>query len=129
MQDNKFDEKIMGPVKAIPEGWNAWDRIEINETKTCGQIIDYLKEKYNVDVDMLTADGITIITTFTGKNKEKMETKIEDAYEKNSKKKINEKKKYLNIQVVGSIEEAKIEDETMKNVSVFIPPIKYMLNK
>ena len=129
MKDNKFDEKIMGPVKAIPEGWNAWDRIEINETKTCGQIIDYLKEKYNVDVDMLTADGITIITTFTGKNKEKMETKIEDAYEKNSKKKINEKKKYLNIQVVGSIEKAKIEDETMKNVSVFIPPIKYMLNK
>ena len=129
MRDSEFDEKIMGPVKAIPEGWNVWDRIDINETKTCGQLIDYLKEKYNIDVDMLTADGVTIITTFAGKNIEKWNTKIEDAYEKNANKKIGTKKKYLNIQVVGSIEETEIDKKKVKNASVFIPPIKYMLNK
>ena len=129
MRDSEFDEKIMGPVKAIPEGWNVWDRIDINETKTCGQLIDYLKEKYNIDVDMLTADGVTIITTFAGKNIEKWNTKIEDAYEKNANKKLGPKKKYLNIQVVGSIEETKIAQKQVKNASVFIPPIKYMLNK
>ena len=41
MKDSEFDDKIMGPVKAIPEGWNAWDRIEIKESKICGELIDY----------------------------------------------------------------------------------------
>ena len=60
---------------------------------------------------------------------EKWNTKIEDAYEKNANKKLEPKKKYLNIQVVGSIEETKIAQKQVKNASVFIPPIKYMLNK
>ena len=126
MKDNKFDDKIMGPVKAIPEGWNCWDRIEIKETKTCGQLIDYLKEKYNIDVDMLAADGETIITTFLESAKTKRNLKLEEAYEQNSKKKLKEKRNYLNIQVIGSIGEAKIGEETFKNVSVFLPPIKYI---
>ena len=126
MKDNPFDERIMGPVKAIPEGWNVWDRIDIRESKTCGDLIDYLKKQYNIDVDMLTADGVTIYTGFSEKAKEKRLVKIEDAYENNAKKKINEKRNYLNIQVVGSIDEAKIGEQTLKNVSVFIPPIKYI---
>ena len=126
MKDNEFDERIMGPVKAIPEGWNAWDRIDITESKTIGELLDYLKDCYNIDVDMLTADGITVYTGFSEKAKEKRVLKIEDAYENNSKKKINEKKNYLNIQVVGSIEETKIGGKIFKNASVFIPPIKYI---
>ena len=126
MKDNKFDDKIMGPVKAIPEGWNCWDRIEIRETRTCKQLIDYLKEKYNIDVDMLAADGETIITTFLESAKSKLDLKLEEAYEQNTKKKVQEKRNYLNIQVIGNIEEAKIGEETFKNVSVFLPPIKYI---
>ena len=129
MKDSEFDDKIMGPVKAIPEGWNAWDRIEITESKTCGELIDYLKEKYDIDVDMLAADGITIITTFLESGKAKRALKLEEAYEKNAQKKISEKKKYLNIQVIGSIAETKIGDKTFKNASVFIPPIKYIFRK
>ena len=77
---------------------------------------------------MLTADGITIITTFTGKNNEKWNIKIEDAFERISNKKISKKKKYLNIQVVGSIEETLINGKMFKNASVFFPTIKYRLN-
>ena len=99
-------------------------RIEIKETRTCGQLIDYLKEKYNIEVDMLAADGETIITTFLESGKAKRKLKLEEAYELNTKKKIQ--KNYLNIQVIGSIDEAKIGDETLKNVSVFLPPIKYI---
>ena len=124
MKDNKFDEKIMGPVKAIPEGWNCWDRIEIKESKTCGQFIDELKAKYNIDVDMLAADGDTIISTFLESAKDKIKLKLEEAYEQNTKKKIS--RNYLNIQVIGNIPEAKIGEETFKNVSVFLPPIKYI---
>ena len=124
MKDCENDPKIMGPVKAIPEGWNCWDRIEFKESKTCGELINYLKEKYGIVVDMLTADGTTIITTFFESAKEKMNIKIEDAYEKNSKKPL--KRNYLNIQVIGNIPEAKINGKTFKEVSAFIPPIKYI---
>ena len=88
IKDNEFDDKIMGPVKAIPEGWNSWDRIEIKESKTCGELIDYLKKEYNIDVDMLAVDGVTIITTFLESGKAKRVLKIEDAYEKSTHKKI-----------------------------------------
>ena len=126
MKDNEFDSKIMGPVKAIPEGWNVWDRIEINESKTCGQLIEELKTKYDIDVDMLVANGETIITTFLESAKKKMGLKIEEAYGQNSQKKDTQNKNYLNIQVIGVIKEAKIGEKTLKNVSAFIPPIKYI---
>ena len=126
MKDSEFDNKIMGPVKAIPEGWNVWDKIEIRESKTCGQLIEELKSKYNIDVDMLVADGETIITTFLESAKKKMNLKIEEAYEQNTKSKIGLKRNYLNIQVIGTIKEAKIGEKTFKDVSAFIPPIKYI---
>ena len=114
MNDCEFDQKIMGPIKAIPEGWNCWDRIEIRGPKTCGELIDYLKKTYDVNVDMLTADGETIISTFFESAKEKMGLKIEDSYVKNTKKEIS--RNYLNIQVIGTLTEAKIGDKTLKDV-------------
>ena len=75
---------------------------------------------------MLAADGETIITTFLESAKSKLDLKLEEAYEQNTKKKVQEKRNYLNIQVIGNIEEAKIGEETFKNVSVFLPPIKYI---
>ena len=126
MKDNKLDKTIMGPVKAIPEGWNVWDKIIIEGSKTCKQLIDYLKSKYNINVDMLSVNGISIISTFLDGAKAKYDKKIEDVYEEVSKKKIGEKKNYLNIQVIGSVSEAEIEKEKFKDVSVFMPPIKYI---
>ena len=52
-----------------------------------------------------------------------MKTKIEELYEKSKKKTI--KKNYLLIQALGTIPEAKIGENTFKNVSAYIPPIKY----
>ena len=124
MTDCENDPKIMGPIKAIPEGWNCWDRIEIKGPKTCGELIDYLKKTYDVNVDMLTANGETIISTFFESAKEKMGLKIEDAYLKNTKKTIS--RNYLNIQVIGNLTEAKIGDKILKDVSAFLPPIKYI---
>ena len=126
MKDNKKDKKLNGPVKAIPEGWNVWDRIEIMGSKTCGELIDYLEEKYKINIDILIADKITIITRFIGKDIEKENLKIEDAYEAISHKKISDKKKYLNIQFVGTIKETLIGNETFKNASVLFPPIRYI---
>lgn len=43
--------------------WNQWDRIDINQpTMKLGELIDFIEEKYDVDVVMLSA-GVTIIFT------------------------------------------------------------------
>ena len=111
------------PRKAVPEGWNMWDVIEIKGPKTCGELVDDFKKKYDVDVDILNGNGETFLNLMMGKNKEKLEMKIEDLYEKSRQKKI--KKNYLLIQVIGTILEGKIGNKTYKNISAYIPPIKY----
>ena len=110
-------------MKAVPEGWNTCDVIEIKGPKTCGELIDEFKNKYDVDVDMLVGNGETFLNLMLGKKKEKMEMKIEELYEQSKKKKIE--KNYLLIQVLGTIPERKIGDKTFKGISAYIPPIKY----
>ena len=123
MVDSEYSESARGPVKAVPEGWNIWDVIEIKGPKTCGELIEDFKNKYNVVVDMLVGDGETFLNLMLGKNQQKMGKKIEDVYEESRKKKI--KKNYLLIQVFGNVPEAKIGEKTFKNISAYIPPIKY----
>ena len=121
--DSEYSEISRGPMKAVPEGWNTWDVIEIKGPKTCGELIDEFKNKYDVDVDMLVGNGETFLNLMLGKKKEKMEMKIEELYEQSKKKKIE--KNYLLIQVLGTIPEGKIGDKTFKGISAYIPPIKY----
>ena len=113
------------PKKAIPEGWNVWDTIDINESKTVGELCEFLKTKYNVTVETLFIDDKTIYDSFLPGLKANTELKIEDAFEKSTGKKIDEKKTYLYINIVGIIPEAKIGEETFNNVAVRMPPVKY----
>ena len=123
MEDSEYSETTKGPMKAIPEGWNIWDVIEIKGPKTCGEFVDDFKQKYNVDIEILVGNGETFLNLMFGKDETKMKTKIEELYEKSKKKTI--KKNYLLIQALGTIPEAKIGENTFKNVSAYIPPIKY----
>ena len=123
MVDSEYSETARGPMKAIPEGWNIWDVIEIKGPKTCGEFIDEFKKKYNVKIDILVGNGEIFLNTMFGVKEEKLKTKIETLYETSKNKKI--KKNYLLIQVLGSIPEAKIGDKTFKDISAYIPPIKY----
>ena len=123
MEDSEYSETTRGPMKTIPEGWNIWDVIEIKGPKTCGEFLDDFKKKYNVDIDMLVGNGETFLNLMFKRDEEKMKTNIETLYETTKKKKI--KKNYLLLQVFGTIPEAKIGENTLKNVSAYIPPIKY----
>ena len=110
----------------IPEGWNCWDIIEIKGSKTCGELLDYLKKTYNIDVQMLLVGSDIPIYNINSKLKHNIDIKIEDAYEKKTNTKIKEDIKYFLLSILGSVPEAKIENETFKNVTVSIPPIKYI---
>ena len=115
--------EISGGFKAIPGEWSAWDFIEINGSKTCKELTEYLKQKYDINVDTILIDTYTIYDTlFLLAN---AELKIEDVYENIMKDKTKEKTSYLLLNIIGKITETKIGEKTYKNVSVSLPKIKY----
>ena len=124
---DKSPEDNGGPSKAIPEGWNIWDKLEIKGSKTCQELFDYLKDKYNIVIDFLIANGVIIISTMDEEQyEERKKRKIEDLFLENSKVKPKDNINYLLLQVVANIKKTKIGDKELEDVSVEMPPIKYI---
>ena len=73
---------------------------------TCQELIDYIMEKYQVEVSIITAGNTTIIQTFMGNAKTRLNRKIEDIYNEVSKVKLSEDTKYLNLELSGDIGDA-----------------------
>ena len=124
---DKTEEEEGGPVKAIPEGWNIWDKVEIRGPKTCKDLFDYLMKKYNITIDILIANGEIIISTLDDDTyKERIGKKIEDCFLEVAKVKPKDNVNYLILQAVASISKTKIGDRELEDVSVEMPPIKYI---
>ena len=60
-------------------------------------------EKYKVEVSIITAGNTTIIQTFMPNNKSRLNQKIEDIYNQQSKIKLTDDIKYLNLELSGDI--------------------------
>ena len=105
-KDKENDPILLGPVKAIPPNWTVWDKITINKSMTCQELIDYIKDKYKVEASIITAGSITIIQTFMGSAKNRLNRKIEDIYNENAKVKLGDEVKCLNLEISGDIEDA-----------------------
>ena len=124
---DKTAEENGGPAKAIPEGFNIWDKIEIKGSKTCQELLDYLKEKYSIVIDFLIANGEIIISTMDeDEYNKKIGRKIEELFFENTKIKLKDNVNYLLLQVVANIKKAKIGDKELEDVSVEMPPLKYI---
>ena len=124
---DKLPNEEGGPMKAIPEGFNIWDKIEIRGSKTCKELFDYLKGKYNIVIDFLIANGQIIISTLDEKEYDKrIGRKIEELFFENSKIKLKENVNYLTLQVVATVKKTKIGDQELEDVSVDMPKIKYI---
>ena len=104
-KDNENDPILLGPVKAIPPGWTVWDKIIIKKSMTCKELIDYIMEKYKVELSIITAGSVTIIQTFMPSAKSRMNQKIEDIYNGNSKIKLDKNIKCLYLEISGDIGE------------------------
>ena len=124
---DKLPNENGGPMKAVPEGFNIWDKIEIRGSKTCKELFDYFKVKFNIVIDFLVANGEIIISTLDEKEYDKrIGRKIEDLFFENSKIKLKENVNYLTLQVVATVKKTKIGDQELEDVSVDMPKIKYI---
>ena len=125
---DKEPTALNGAFKAVPEGFTSWDRIEVKGSKTCGELCDYLKEKYQIDAESIIIDDTLIYDTFLNVKKNK-DLKIEDVYSESKGKPISEKKKFLTINVVARVPEAEINGKKYKDISVLTPLVNYMFRE
>ena len=123
-KDKKLDKDLNTPVKVIPENCSIWSKIEIKGSKTCSEIIEFLKEKYGIEVDILVSGEVSIINTILPSAQKYVNRKPEDIY--NEKSKIKLDKNYMMINVVAYIQNVEIEGEKIESASVDMPLIKYI---
>ena len=125
---DKLPGKEGGPSKAIPEGWTIWDKIEIRGSKTMQAFYNYLNENYNITtIDMVIANGKNIIYDQDDFNEKRNRT-IEDLFIENDGVITNDCHKLI-IQIIASIAKTKIGGQELENVSVDMPPIKYIFRE
>ena len=127
---SKYEEdettKVSGGIstKVIPKNSSCWDKITIKGSQTCKEIIDYLKQTYNIDVDILTSGDVTLINTIFPSSSKLLGRKLEDIY--NEKAKFKLEKNYMIVNVVASILDVEIEGKKVESASVDMPIIKYI---
>ena len=115
VKDKEYDEILLGPVKAVPPKWTVWDKIVIDGSKTVQEFLDWIKEKYNVDVSVISSKDTTIVQTFKQSNKDRYGKKIEDVYQEHAKNKLAPEQKFMFLDIIGDIGDA----------SALMPLIKY----
>ena len=113
-EDSNNDPFFKCPIVAVPHKFNSWEKIIINQSMTIKEIINYFKDKYNVDISLIQADNICNIYSknYNMRNnkivKNILNMKIEHAFIKAQKTDGNIKDKYLFLKISGTKSEVKI---------------------
>lgn len=114
-KDKEYDEILMGPVKAVPPGWTNWDKIDIQGPKTLEAIFAEVKERYGVNLSIVTIGDIMIYTAGMT-SKERLKLTPEEAYKQVKGEDYNPIRKYIEITASG---------ETLDGVDAILPSIRY----
>jgi ubiquitin-activating enzyme E1 len=107
-KDKEYDPLMLGPVRAIPKNWTVWDRIVIQGPLTFQQLMDHLKNTYNVEINIITASKTTLLQTFIPSNKSRYNLKIEDVYNTYSKYPLGPNAKYLVLEISADTEDGAV---------------------
>lgn len=101
--------------KAIPGEYTAWDKIDIiGPNKTVRNFVDDFKDKYNVNIDYINYNELTLASPID-EDEDELDKTIEELFKENIK--LYENTKYIRLEISGNYE----------GVEVCIPTIKYIL--
>ena len=87
--DGEIDPILNESIRVVPNKWTIWDKIQINESKTCKELIELIKFQYNVDINLISSDSFIIYNSRSKKGKIDINKKIEDIYKIQNIKKTN----------------------------------------
>jgi ubiquitin-activating enzyme E1 len=111
------DPVVMGPVRARPEGFTPWQKVEINGLSTLKELCDYLLNEHKAEVMIISAGNVCLYNKYSPAHKKRLAGKIKDLYEEITKVPLPPKKRYLEIEVSASDPE--------DDVDVQIPTVKF----
>lgn len=113
------DPVIMGPVKAKPEGFTTWDKVEVKlGDATLKQFVDYLMNEVGVEVMIMSAGNACLYNAYLPAHKKRLNEKVSKIWEDVTKQKVSPKKTYLTIEVSAS--------DPDDGIDVMIPTIKFI---
>ena len=111
-EDTINKENIL-EIKVVSGEFTVWDKIDITgPNKTVKNIVEYFKDKYNIEIDYINYKDYVLASPFNGKDLDKS---IESLLKKYIK--LNENIKYIKLEISGNIDD----------VEVNTPPIRYIL--
>jgi len=114
----EHDPVIMGPVRARPEGFTSWDKVEMKRGDlTLKEFVDYLVSEMNIEVMIMSAGNACLWNAYLPAHKKRLADKVTKVWEDVTKRKIPANQCYLTIEVSAS----DLDD----GVDVQIPTIKY----
>ena len=119
-KSKEFDPIMCGPVTALPEGFTNYDKIVLqNGSMTFQQLIDWMAQNKGVEVQMITCGNVALYNMYLPGNKHapRLVQKIEDVYRSISEEPIPAGRRYLRIDVGGTIVES--------GADFMMPPVKY----
>ncbi|GAB69087.1 ubiquitin-activating enzyme e1 [Plasmodium cynomolgi strain B] len=119
MRDKEYDELMKGPVRAIPNGFTSWDKIQIQIANgTIKNLIDHINEQFSIEVNLISVGNACLYNCYLpAHNKERLNRPIHELYSEITKQKLLDDKNYI-------VVEASCSDQDL--VDVLIPSIKFI---
>jgi ubiquitin-activating enzyme E1 len=123
VKSKEFDPILCCPVKAIPEGYTIYDKITVEGPMTFQQFFDHMKERFNIDVTLLSSGRIALFNAYLpGKKHEPRKAReIAEVYREISDEPIPESRYYLKLELGGEV--------IGEGVDFSIPTVKYIFTK
>lgn len=117
-KSKEYDPIVMGPVRAKPEGFTTWDKVEIKlGDATLKQFVDYLMNEVGVEVMIMSAGNACLYNSYMPQHKKRLDQKVTTLWETVTKQKLSPKKSYLTIEVSAT--------DADDGTDVQIPTIKF----
>jgi len=99
----EHDPIVMGPVKARPEGFTSWDKVECNlGDATLQEFLDFLTEEMSVEVMIMSSGNACLYNAYVPAHKKRLKEKITSIWETITKQQLSPKKSYLTLEVSAS---------------------------
>jgi ubiquitin-activating enzyme E1 len=103
-------------IQVIPREYTVWDKLDLyGPNLKIKNIVDDFKNKYNVDVDYINYKDNTLASPFDDED-EDLDKSVEDLLKEKTKFNLNEKSKYVELEITGSIGNNEISTPTIRYI-------------
>jgi len=122
-----FSEPLQPPKTKVRDNWSwtLWDRFDVDEDLTLQQFIDHFKNKYQLQITMISCGVSMIYSFFLSKDKlsERLPKKLSEVVTSITKQPLPTQKNHLTFEICVN----RMEDEDDEDVDV--PYVKYQFRK